>query len=98
MIGGIASVPQTCGSYFFVYRWRDQEMNFYHQLPNGFLLGFYEEMMKNIEKGLLSKNMYYELGLIISVASQRGITLGKPCDYEQVIDQKELDYYIKFCG
>ena len=57
-------------------------MDFYEKLPIDFLIDFYDEIIKNIEKGLLTKNMYYELGLIISVASQRGITFGKPCDFE----------------
>lgn len=61
-------------------------MNFHERLPSDFLIDFYHEVMKNIEKGLLTKNMYLELSLIISVASQRGITLGKPCDFEQIVD------------
>ncbi|KKK36904.1 hypothetical protein WQ57_16850 [Mesobacillus campisalis] len=60
------------------------------------MVAFFNEIVKNIEKGLLSKNMYYELGLMISVASQRGITLGKPCDFEQVIDQEDLEEFIHF--
>ena len=54
------------------------------------------EVPKNINKGLLTKNIYYELGLIISVACQRGITLGKPCDFEQIVDQKTLGDFIQF--
>lgn len=71
-------------------------MDFYEKLPTDFLIAFYDEMVKNIEKGVLSKNMYYELGLMISTASKRGITLGKPCDFEQVVDQQGLDDFIKF--
>ena len=71
-------------------------MDFYEKLPIDFLIDFYDEIMKNIEKGLLTKNMYYELGLIISVASRRGITLGKPCDFEQIVDQKNLRDFIQF--
>ena len=70
-------------------------MDFYEKLPTDFLIDFYHEIMKNIEKGLLTKNMYYELGLIILVASQRGIALGKPCDFEQIVDQKTLDDFIQ---
>jgi hypothetical protein len=70
-------------------------VDFYEKLPTDFLVAFYDEIMKNIEKGLLTKTMYYELGLIISVASQRGITLGQPCDFEQIVDQKELDHFIQ---
>lgn len=72
----------------------DVIVDFYEKLPTDFLIAFYDEMMKNIQKGLLSKNMYFELGLIISVASQRGITLGQPCDFEQIVDQKKLDHFI----
>ena len=71
-------------------------MDFHERLPTDFLIDFYHEIMKNIEKGLLTKSMYFELGLIISVASQRGITLGKPCDFEQIVDQKTLDNFIQF--
>ena len=71
-------------------------MDFYEKLPADFLIDFYYEIMKNIEKGLLTKNMYYELGLIISVASQRGIALGKPYDFEQILDQKTLEGFIQF--
>ena len=71
-------------------------MDFYDKLPTDFLIDFYHETMKNIEKGLLTKNMYYELGIIISVASQRGITLGKPCDFEQIVDQKALEDFNQF--
>jgi hypothetical protein len=70
-------------------------VDFYEKLPTDFLVAFYDEIVKNIEKGLLTKTMYYELGLIISVASQRGITLGQPCDFEQIVDQNELDHFIQ---
>jgi hypothetical protein len=79
----------------FFYR-GDVKMDFYEKLPTDFLIAFYYEIMKNIEKGILTKNMYYEVGLIISVASQRGITLGQPCDFEQIVDQKALDDFIQF--
>ena len=71
-------------------------MNFYEKLPTDFLIAFYDEIVKNIERGLLTKNMYYELGLLIFVARQRGITLEQPSDFEQIIDQKALDEYIQF--
>ncbi|MCM3728847.1 hypothetical protein M3226_24720 [Neobacillus cucumis] len=71
-------------------------MDFYEKLPTDFLIAFYDEMIKNIEKGLLTKNMYYELGLLISVASNRGITLEQPCDFAQIMDQKDLDDFIQF--
>ena len=71
-------------------------MDVYEKVPTDFLIDFYYEIMKNIEKGLLTKNMYYEIGLIISVASQRGITLRKPCDFEQSVNQKILERFIQF--
>ena len=70
-------------------------VDFYEKLPTDFLIAFYNEMMKNIDKGLLTKTMYYELGLIISVASRRGITLEQPCDFEQIMDQKDLNDFIQ---
>jgi len=70
-------------------------VDFYEKLPTNLLIAFYDEIMKNNHKGLLSKNMYYELGLIISVASQRDITLGHPCDFEQIVEQKGLDEFIQ---
>lgn len=70
-------------------------MDFFEKLPSDFLITFYDEIMKNIERGLLTKNMYYELGLLISVARQRGITLEQPCDFEQIVDQKDLDEFIQ---
>lgn len=63
-------------------------MNFYEKLPGDFLINFYNEINRNIEKGILTKNMYYELGLIISVLERKGITLYKPIDFEQVDDKK----------
>ncbi|MBT2759082.1 hypothetical protein AB1K84_02605 [Mesobacillus foraminis] len=70
-------------------------MDFYEKLPTDMLIAFYQEILDNIERGILSKNMYYELGLIISVASVRGITLGKPCDFKPVVNQTLLDEYIQ---
>ena len=70
-------------------------MDLYEKLPTDFLITFYYEIMKNIEKGILTKNMYYELGLIFSVASQRGITLGQPDDYTQMVDQQTLNDFIQ---
>jgi hypothetical protein len=62
-------------------------MNYYRTLPTDFIIDFYYEMIKNIEKGILTKNMYYELGLMFAVASQRGITLERPIDFEQIVNQ-----------
>lgn len=70
-------------------------MGFYEKLPTDFLIAFYNEMIIKIGKGILTKNMYYELGLMISIASQRGILLGKPYDFEQIVNQKALDKFIQ---
>jgi len=73
-------------------------MNFYKKLPTDLLLSFYYEIAMNIKKGTLTKNMYYELGLIMSVASQRGIILRKPHDFEQIVNQKSLDHFCLLFG
>ena len=54
-------------------------MNFYEKLPNDVLITFYNEINKNIKKGILTKQMYFELGLIFSIMSRRGISINKPC-------------------
>lgn len=66
-------------------------MNFYEKLPVEFLIRFYNEIIKNIEEGILTKNMYYELGIIISVANRRGISLDQPSDFNEVINQQALN-------
>ncbi|ULT59463.1 hypothetical protein L1999_13460 [Neobacillus drentensis] len=65
-------------------------MSLYEKLPSDFLIQFYYELKNMISKGLVSKNMYYELGLIIATASRRGILLGKPKDFEQHLSQEIL--------
>ncbi|NYE04542.1 hypothetical protein F4694_001286 [Bacillus niacini] len=60
-------------------------MSLYEKLPSDFLIQFYYEVQKMISKGLVSKNMYYELGLIIAATSKRGILLDKPKDFKQHI-------------
>ena len=65
-------------------------MNLYEKLPVEFLIRFYKEVNKNIEKGILTKKMYYELGLIISVANRRGITLDFPPDYKEEVNEEAL--------
>lgn len=70
-------------------------MEFYEKLPTDLLVAFYYEIMKNIEKGILTKNMYVEIGLIISVASQRGIKLSKPSDFEHIIFEKSFGDFIE---
>lgn len=65
-------------------------MSLYDKLPSDFLIQFYNEMKKMISKGIVSKKMYYELGLMIAAASKRGIQLDKPNDFEQNIVQELL--------
>jgi hypothetical protein len=63
-------------------------MNLYEKLPVEFLIRFYNEVKMNIEKGILTKKMYYELGLIISVAHRRGISLDFPPDYKEQVNEE----------
>ncbi|PPA69518.1 hypothetical protein [Jeotgalibacillus proteolyticus] len=46
----------------------------YDQLSNDLLAGFYVEINKNINKGILSSAMYQELELIKKVAAERGLS------------------------
>ncbi|MDN3019927.1 hypothetical protein PH210_27680 [Paenibacillus sp. BSR1-1] len=66
-------------------------MDFYEKLPDELLIRFYYEIINNIEKGILTKNMYYEIGIIISVANRRGISLVQPTDFNEVINQQALN-------
>ncbi|MED1469278.1 hypothetical protein [Bacillus salipaludis] len=65
-------------------------MEFYEKLPVEFLIRFYNGIKNNIEKGILTKNMYYELGVIISVANRRGITLDIPVDFKEEVNENAL--------
>lgn len=65
-------------------------MSLYESLPSDFLIQFYNEMKKMSSNGLVSKNMYYKLGLIIEAASKRGIQLEKPKDFDHNVDQELL--------
>ncbi|PGY06318.1 hypothetical protein SAMN05444673_2983 [Bacillus sp. OV166] len=66
-------------------------MDFYEKLPEELLIRFYYEIINNIEKGILTKNMYYEIGIIISVANRSGISLDHPSDFNDVINQQALN-------
>ncbi|MCM2535007.1 hypothetical protein NDK43_25035 [Neobacillus pocheonensis] len=66
-------------------------MDFYEKLPEELLIRFYYEIINNIKKGILTKNMYYEIGIIISVANRRGISLDQPSDFNEVINQQALN-------
>ncbi|MED3564379.1 hypothetical protein [Bacillus xiapuensis] len=65
-------------------------MDFYENLPIEFLIRFYKEILHNVEEGILSKKMYYELGLIISVASRKGISLDFPADFKEEVNEEVL--------
>ncbi|MCQ6282480.1 hypothetical protein [Bacillus sp. EB600] len=71
-------------------------MDFYEKLPVEFLIRFYNEIIKNIEKGIITKTMYYELGVIISVASRRGFSLEFPSDFNQIINQQVLNDLLQY--
>lgn len=47
----------------------------YDSLPLEILVEFYYYIIKNIEEGILSHAMYYELNLIKQVAEKKGISL-----------------------
>lgn len=66
-------------------------MNLYEKLPVEFLIRFYNEVMNWIENGVHTKKLYYELGIIISVANRRGISLVRPSDSNQVVNQQALN-------
>jgi len=66
-------------------------MDFYEKLPEELLIRFYYDIINNIEKGILTKNMYYEIGIIISVGNRRGISLDQPSDFNEVINQQALN-------
>lgn len=52
-------------------------MSLYEKLPNDLLIAFYEEINKNIKKGILTDAMYSELELIKEVAVKRDLQLSK---------------------
>lgn len=65
-------------------------LSLYERLPSELLIQFYNEIKKMSSNGLVSKKMYYELGLIISAASKRGIQLDKPQDFDHNVDHELL--------
>ncbi|ULT54531.1 hypothetical protein L1999_15285 [Neobacillus drentensis] len=60
-------------------------MNLYEKLPNEVLIDFYNEINKNIERGILTKAMFHEIDLILSAMNERGITTTKSEDYKDVV-------------
>lgn len=69
-------------------------MNNYADLSTNRLKDLYKMILKNIEEGTLSKNMYYELGLMILAAKRRGINLDKPSDFSQIVDEQIFDEFV----
>jgi hypothetical protein len=65
-------------------------MSLYETLPTDFLLQFYHGINKNIVKGSVSKDSYYELGLIIAAAAKRGMSLGTLEDFKEIVDEQIL--------
>ncbi|MBT2667228.1 hypothetical protein J7J00_17200 [Bacillus sp. ISL-4] len=51
-----------------------EKSSLYDKLPLGLLAGFYFEINKNIEKGILSDAMYHEIKLIEQAALRGGIS------------------------
>ncbi|WP_160723424.1 hypothetical protein [Bacillus sp. USDA818B3_A] len=66
-------------------------MTFYEKLPNDLLIAFYNEVNKNIHNGVSTKKMYYELGIIYSIMSQRGI-MNQSCK-EEANDVQTMENY-----
>ncbi|MCW9133938.1 hypothetical protein OF830_24210 [Bacillus paramycoides] len=63
-------------------------MSSYKQLTNALLIGFFIEINKNIEKGILSDAMYYEIDIIKMEMEKRHLT--------EVDLQKIHKEYIKY--
>ncbi|KON68699.1 hypothetical protein AKG34_07710 [Peribacillus butanolivorans] len=53
----------------------EEKSSLYDRLPLDLLTGFFYEINKNIEKGILSNAMYHEIRLIEQSALKRGISL-----------------------
>ncbi|WP_144641366.1 hypothetical protein [Bacillus cereus] len=49
-------------------------MSLYNQLPDNLLAGFFMEITKNIQKGILSEAMYHEITLILRAARKRNFS------------------------
>lgn len=49
-------------------------LSVYEQLSDDLLAGFFVEINKNIQRGILSEGMYYEISLILLVAENRNLS------------------------
>jgi hypothetical protein len=56
----------------------------YDQLPVDFLSSFYFEIKKNIEKGILTEAMNFELNLIVKAAQKKGVAIEELHNYRLV--------------
>lgn len=52
-----------------------EKSSLYDKIPLVLLTGFFYEINKNIQKGILSKAMYHEIRLIEKAALKRGVSL-----------------------
>ncbi|OXT15238.1 hypothetical protein B9K06_22270 [Bacillus sp. OG2] len=50
------------------------DTSIYEKLPDELLGGFYCEILRNIEKGVLTEAMYHEIDLINTAAAKRGLS------------------------
>lgn len=52
-----------------------EKSSLYDKIPLELLTGLFYEIKNNIQKGILSKAMYYEIRLIEKAAVKRGVSL-----------------------
>ena len=50
-------------------------MSLYDKLPADLLVAFYYEIIRNIEKGILTEMMYDELELIYTAAKEKNVDI-----------------------
>ncbi|SIS14260.1 hypothetical protein SAMN05878482_1205 [Peribacillus simplex] len=68
-----------------------EKSSLYDKLPLELLAGFYFEINKNIEKGILSDAMYHEIRLMEQTALRRGISLAYLYDKgSRIIEAEKL--------
>ncbi|OQR53293.1 hypothetical protein CDB3_30970 [Bacillus sp. CDB3] len=60
-------------------------MSLYDQLPDNLLAGFFMEINKNIQTGVLSEAMYHEIALIQMAAQKRNLS---EVDLKDIYQQK----------
>ncbi|WP_372708570.1 hypothetical protein [Bacillus sp. CDB3] len=60
-------------------------LSLYDQLPDNLLAGFFMEINKNIQTGVLSEAMYHEIALIQMAAQKRNLS---EVDLKDIYQQK----------